>query len=84
MRAIVEAIERHSAERGYPPTVRELMTATGLSSTSVVAYWLDACTREGLVVREPLLSRAIGLTAAGRALAASPPEEALRTPMHPE
>ena len=85
MRAIVEAIARHSAERGFPPTVRELMTATGLSSTSVVSYWLNACVREGLVVREPLLSRAIGLTAAGRALAASPPEAAAsRTAAHPK
>lgn len=84
MRAIVEAIDRHSAERGFPPTVRELMAATGLSSTSVVAYWLTACIREGLVVREPLLSRAIGLTAAGRALATSPPERGARTAAHPE
>ena len=84
MHAIVEAIARHSGERGYPPTVRELMTATGLSSTSVVAYWIRACTREGLVAREPLLSRAIGLTAAGRALASSPPEEASRAAAHLE
>lgn len=84
MRAIIEAIERHSAERGYPPTVRELMTATGLSSTSVVAYWLDACAREGLVVREPLLSRAVGLTEAGRALAASPLDAPSRTAAHQE
>lgn len=81
MRAIVEAIARHGAERGYPPTVRELMTATGLSSTSVVAYWLNVCIREGLVIREPLLSRALGLTAAGRALAT---QEASRAAAHRE
>ena len=78
MRAVVEAIARHRAVHGYPPAIRELMERTGFSSTSVVAYWLDACESVGLLVREPGLARAIILTAAGRALAASPPERESR------
>ena len=73
-RALVEAIARHGAERGYPPSVRELQQAAGFSSTSVVWYRLRQCERAGLIVRESRLSRAITLTAAGRALAGLPPE----------
>ena len=73
-RALVEAIARCQAERGYPPSVRDLQQAAGFSSTSVVAYRLRACERAGLIVREARLSRAIRLTAAGRALAGLAPE----------
>ncbi|MCY4391878.1 MAG: helix-turn-helix domain-containing protein [Chloroflexi bacterium] len=73
-RLLVEAIAGFSAERGYPPTIRDLLKATGASSTSVVWHWLEVCEREGLLVREPGLSRAITLTAAGWALAGLPPE----------
>ena len=74
MRALVEAIARHQAVHGYPPSVRDLVARTGVSSTSVVTYWLDACESAGLIVRVPGLSRAITLTAAGRALAGLPSE----------
>ncbi len=73
-RTLVEATARYRAERGYPPSIRELVERTGAGSTSVVAYRLAACEREGLLVREPRLARAITLTAPGRALAGSPPE----------
>ncbi|MYA18887.1 MAG: helix-turn-helix domain-containing protein [Chloroflexi bacterium] len=71
-RALLRAIARFGAERGYPPSVRDLMEAAGFSSTSVVAYRLRACERAGLILREAGLSRATRLTAAGRALAGSP------------
>ncbi len=73
-RALVEAIARFRAERDYPPSVRDLMEAAGFSSTSMVAYRLRACERDGLIVREAGLSRAITLTSAGRALAGLPPK----------
>ena len=38
MRTMVEAIARHGAVHGYPPSVRELMEPTGLASTSHVAH----------------------------------------------
>ena len=69
-RALVEAVARFRAERGYPPSIRDLQKAAGFSSTSVVASRLQACERAGLIVREARVSRAITLTAAGRALAA--------------
>ena len=74
MQALVEAIASHQAVHGYPPSIRELVARTGVSSTSVVTYWLDACESDGLLVRVPGLSRAITLTAAGRALGGVPAE----------
>ena len=77
MRGLVEAIARYRVERGYPPSIHELMERTGASSTSVVAYRLAVCEREGLLVRTPRRARALALTAAGWALAGSPrPQEA--------
>ena len=74
MSALVEAIARHGAEHGYPPTIRDLQLRTGASSTSVVLYRLRACEREGVIIRVPERARAITLTAAGRALAGLAPE----------
>ena len=69
--ALVEAIAKHGAEHGYPPTIRDLQIQTEASSTSVVHYRLRACERDGLIARVPERARAITLTARGRALAAS-------------
>ena len=74
MRALVEAIASHQAVHGYPPSIRDLVVRTGVSSTSVVTYWLNACESAGLIVRVPSLSRAITLTATGRALGELPVE----------
>ena len=74
MRAVVGAIARYRAAHGYPPSVRDVKERTGFSSTSVAAYWLDACEDAGLIVRERRRARAITLTAAGRALAGVPSE----------
>ncbi len=72
---LVEAIARYGAERGYPPSFRDLVKATGPgSSTSGVWYWLEVCEREGLLVRERGRARALALTAAGRVLAGLTPE----------
>ncbi len=69
MREVVGAIARHQALHGYAPSVRELVAATGFSSTSHAAHWLRVCEQAGLIVRAPWRARAITLTAAGRALA---------------
>ena len=77
VRTMVVAVARHQAKHGYAPSVRELREVTGVSSISVVWYWLNACERAGLIERAPGLARAITLTEAGRALADEPWEEAL-------
>ena len=54
---ILEAIE--DPTRGYPPTVRELMEAAGLNSPASVQHHLDKLEADGLIVREPGLTRTI-------------------------
>jgi repressor LexA len=64
---ILECIARTVAERGYPPSVREIADAVGLASTSAVHHHLLALEREGLLERGSHSSRALRLTAAGDA-----------------
>jgi repressor LexA len=60
---IVEYIARTVAERGYPPSVREIAEAVGLASTSAVHHHLIALERDGLLERGTHSSRALRLTA---------------------
>src|SRR6188474_3934384 len=48
--------------RGYPPSVREIAGAVGLSSTSAVHHHLQMLEREGYLERGAAQSRAIRLT----------------------
>lgn len=61
---IVEYIARTVAERGYPPSVREIADAVGLASTSAVHHHLVALERSGQLERGSRSSRALRLTAA--------------------
>ncbi|MFN2484460.1 MAG: transcriptional repressor LexA [Candidatus Limnocylindria bacterium] len=64
-RRILEYIGRAVAERGYPPSVREIADGVGLASPSAVHHHLIALEREGLLERGSNSSRALRLT--GRA-----------------
>jgi repressor LexA len=55
------------AERGFPPSVREIADAVGLASTSAVHHHLMALEREGLLERGLRSSRALRLTERGEA-----------------
>lgn len=46
---------------GYPPSVREIGEAVGLTSTSSVAYQLRALERKGYLRRDPNRPRAVGM-----------------------
>jgi repressor LexA len=48
--------------RGYPPSVREIALAVGLSSTSAVHHHLQMLERDGFLERGAAQSRAIRLT----------------------
>lgn len=50
-RKIIEFLEAFEAENHYPPTIREIGQAVGISSTSVVAYNLDRLIEAGLIKR---------------------------------
>ncbi len=60
---IIDFIRRFGEERGYPPTIRDIMNGCGISSTSVVDYNLDILEREGYIRRHPEVSRGIELLA---------------------
>jgi len=60
-RAIVDFIRDFSAKRKYPPTIREIGQAVGITSTSVVNYNLEALERRGYVERDREKSRGIKL-----------------------
>ena len=58
-RRILEVIRESVEARGYPPSVREIGEAVGLTSPSSVAYQLTALQRKGLLRRDPNRPRAV-------------------------
>jgi repressor LexA len=58
-REILEMIEQHMRERGYPPSVREIGEAVGLTSPSTVHAHLGALQKRGYLMRDPTKPRAI-------------------------
>ncbi len=58
---ILRFIRQYMSEHGRPPTVREIGSAVGISSTSVVDYNLRLLERDGQLRRERELSRGIAL-----------------------
>ena len=55
-------------ERGYPPSIREIGGAVGISSTSVVNYNLERLERQGLIERDRGQSRGLRLSTEGASL----------------
>lgn len=49
-------------EKGYPPTIREIMDRFEIASTNGVRTTLAALEKKGHIVRRPMLSRGIELT----------------------
>ena len=58
-RQILEMIDQSMRERGYPPSVREIGTAVGLTSPSTVHTHLATLQRLGFLKRDPTKPRAI-------------------------
>ena len=58
-REIMEFIVRAQRERGFPPSVREIGEAVGLTSPSTVHSHLSALQRRGFIRRDPTKPRAI-------------------------
>jgi repressor LexA len=58
-RDILDFIERQMRSRGYPPSVREIGEAVGLTSTSTVHAHLGTLQRLGYLRRDPTKPRAI-------------------------
>ncbi len=58
-RRVLEVIRNSVDRRGYPPSMREIGEAVGLTSPSSVAHQLAALERKGYVRRDPNRPRAI-------------------------
>jgi repressor LexA len=58
-REVLEIIELHMRQHGYPPSVREIGEAVGLTSPSTVHAHLAALQRRGYLRRDPTKPRAI-------------------------
>lgn len=58
-RRIMDVIHAFTAERGYPPSVREIGERVGLSSSSTIHAHLKTLERRGLISRDPTKPRAL-------------------------
>ena len=67
---LIEIVRYHEGH-GYPPSVRDLMEAVGIPSTSLVALHLNSLERHGLITRVPELARTLRLTDHGAAMVES-------------
>lgn len=61
---VLEAIREWMRDHGYPPSVREIGDAVGLTSTSSVAYQLRVLERKGYLRRDPHRPRTVGVLVA--------------------
>jgi repressor LexA len=59
---ILQYIHGFIDERGYSPTVRDILKGCDISSTAVVQYHLDVLEKEGRIHRDPEIFRSIRLS----------------------
>lgn len=69
---ILDVISRHIADSGYPPTVREIGLAVGLTSPSTVHAHLSRLEEGGYIKRDPTKPRAMWVSATEGGPAPSP------------
>lgn len=70
-RTILEVIRASVTSRGYPPSIREIGDAVGLTSTSSVAHQLRTLERKGFLRRDPNRPRAVDVRGVDDAAAAA-------------
>ena len=58
---IIDFIHQFLVDKSYPPSIRDIVSGCGVSSTSVVDYNLKILEREGYIRRHPEVSRGIEL-----------------------
>ena len=58
---ILEYLSRRQDKQRYPPSIREIGIATGISSTSVVTYYLKQLEEMNLIERDHNVSRGVRL-----------------------
>ncbi|HZM20715.1 MAG TPA: transcriptional repressor LexA [Anaerolineales bacterium] len=58
---ILDFLLEYQRENRYPPSIREIGNKTGISSTSVVNYYLDQLEKKGMIERDRKISRGVRL-----------------------
>nr|MCW2728939.1 repressor LexA [Aeromicrobium sp.] len=86
-RKVLEFLRDEIEKRGYPPSMREIGAAVGLTSTSSVAHQLRALEGLGYVKRDPNRPRALEIflpdvMAARRSMSAAPDDVTDETGIH--
>jgi repressor LexA len=71
-RTILDVIRASVTSRGYPPSIREIGDAVGLTSTSSVAHQLRTLERKGYLRRDPNRPRAVDVRGADEAIVRAP------------
>jgi repressor LexA len=59
---ILDFLLEYQRENRYPPSIREIGNKTGISSTSVVNYYLDQLEKKGMIERDRKISRGVRLS----------------------
>ncbi|MDX6428504.1 MAG: repressor LexA [Streptosporangiaceae bacterium] len=73
-RMVLEVIRDSVQRRGYPPSMREIGEAVGLTSTSSVSHQLRTLQRKGYLRRDPNRPRAVEVRVPGKRSVLSEPE----------
>jgi len=69
---ILDFLRQFLDDKGYPPTIRDIVKGCKISSTSVVEYNLRILEREGYLRRDREVSRGIELSGRSRAIVRVP------------
>lgn len=69
---ILTFVQSYIAHMGMSPTIREIADGSGISSTSVVNYNLDALEELGLLTRQSVICRTIVLQHTSAMVAVQP------------
>ncbi|QFG21034.1 transcriptional repressor LexA [Actinomadura sp. WMMB 499] len=75
-RMVLEVIRDSVQRRGYPPSMREIGEAVGLTSTSSVSHQLRTLQRKGYLRRDPNRPRAVEVRVPGTTPVQTEPEPA--------
>jgi len=59
---ILDFLQEYQFANKYPPSIREIGEKTGISSTSVVNYYLDQLEKMGMIERDRKISRGVRLS----------------------
>ncbi len=80
-RKILGFLETFTQENEYPPTIREIGAAVGISSTSVVNYNLNVLEERGYIARDKTVSRGLRLVAGSGSGVSRPRNDVVSIPL---